>query len=100
MNPAELKDFLEEKTLQYNCIDFIREDPVSIPHAFVKKQDIEISGFFAATLAWGIRKTIISKCKELFELMDGQPYDFMVNHSGREAAPLVHFKQRTFNSID
>jgi len=55
MTQNELYEYLETKTRQYNCVDFIAEDPVSIPHLFTKKQDIEISGFFAATLAWGIR---------------------------------------------
>jgi uncharacterized protein (TIGR02757 family) len=98
--PDALFSFLEQKTEQYNCIDFIGEDPVSIPHLFAKKQDIEIAGFFAAMLAWGIRKTIISKCKELFELMDGAPHDFMVNHTARDTLKLLHFKHRTFNSTD
>ena len=100
LTPLDLRQFLEEKTDQYNRIDFIENDPVSIPHSFSKKQDIEIAGFFAAMLAWGIRKTIINKCKELFELMDRQPHDFMVNHSAREARMILHFKHRTFNSVD
>jgi len=96
----DLHQFLEEKTDQYNRSDFIENDPISIPHLFEKKQDIEISGFFAATLAWGIRKTIINKCKELFELMDWQPHDFMLHYTAREAKKLVNFKHRTFNSTD
>ncbi len=100
MTNIELFRFLEDKTRQYNSITFIKEDPVSIPHKFSKKPDLEISGFFAAMLAWGIRKTIINKCNELFSLMDWAPHDFMVNHSPREAAKLVNFKHRTFNSTD
>jgi uncharacterized protein (TIGR02757 family) len=91
---------LEEKTVQYNCVHFIAEDPVSIPHMFTKNPDIEISGFFAAMLAWGIRKTIINKCRALFELMDWQPHDFILNHSARDAQKLLHFKHRTFNGTD
>jgi len=100
MTQSELFQFLEDKTKQYNCIDFIAEDPISIPHNYSNKQDIEITGFFAAVLAWGIRKTIINKCKELFELMDNEPHDFIINHSAIEARNLLHFKHRTFNSTD
>jgi uncharacterized protein (TIGR02757 family) len=100
MTDTALFNFLEEKTTQYNTGDFIKEDPILIPHLFTKKQDIEISGFFAAILAWGIRKTIISKCRELFGLMDWQPHDFMMNHSSRDVVKLLNFKHRTFNSID
>src|SRR5476649_634879 len=75
-----IKDFLNTKVSQYNRPDFIKNDPVCIPHLFTKQQDIEIMGFWAATLAWGQRVTIINKCKELIKLMDGAPYDFIMNH--------------------
>ncbi|MHB8205885.1 TIGR02757 family protein [Mucilaginibacter sp.] len=95
-----LKLFLDSKVAQYNQPDFIKNDPVSIPHLFTKKQDIEIMGFWAATLAWGQRVTIINKCKELIELMDGAPYDFIINHQDTDLKKLLHFKHRTFNDID
>jgi len=43
-----LKEQLEEKVNLYNQPHFIKDDPISIPHLFSKKQDIEIAGFFAA----------------------------------------------------
>ena len=95
-----LKAFLDSKVLQYNQPGFIKNDPVSIPHLFNKKQDIEIMGFWAATLAWGQRVTIINKCKELISLMDGAPYDFIINHEEPDLKKLLHFKHRTFNDID
>lgn len=95
-----LKAFLDSKVAQYNRPDFIKNDPVSIPHLFTKKQDIEIMGFWAATLAWGQRITIINKCKELISLMDGAPYDFIINHEEPDLKKLLHFKHRTFNDID
>ncbi|MFI5159780.1 MAG: TIGR02757 family protein [Sphingobacteriales bacterium] len=95
-----LKAFLDAKVAQYNRPEFIKNDPVSIPHLFSKKQDIEIMGFWAATLAWGQRITIINKCKELITLMDGAPYDFIINHEEPDLKKLLHFKHRTFNDID
>ena len=95
-----LKTFLDSKVAQYNRPDFIKNDPLSIPHLFSKKQDIEIMGFWAATLAWGQRVTIINKCKELITLMDGAPYDFVINHEEPDLKKLLHFKHRTFNDID
>lgn len=96
----ELKYFLDSKVAQYNRPDFIANDPVCIPHLFSKKQDIEIMGFWAATLAWGQRVTIINKCRELITLMDGAPYDFIINHQEPDLKKLLHFKHRTFNDID
>jgi uncharacterized protein (TIGR02757 family) len=95
-----LQAFLDAKVAQYNQPGFIENDPISIPHLFAKKQDIEIMGFWAATLAWGQRVTIIKKCKELITLMDGAPYDFIINHEEPDLKKLLSFKHRTFNDID
>lgn len=96
----ELKDFLDFKFDQYNRPGFIENDPICIPHLFAKKQDIEIMGFWAAILAWGQRKTIINKCKELIELMDDVPYDFILNHQETDLKRFENFKHRTFNDTD
>ncbi|MEZ2338626.1 TIGR02757 family protein [Mucilaginibacter sp. RCC_168] len=95
-----VKAFLDAKVAQYNQPGFIENDPISIPHMFSRKQDIEIMGFWAATLSWGQRVTIIKKCKELITLMDGAPYDFIINHEEVDLKKLLSFKHRTFNDID
>lgn len=95
-----LEHFLNRKVEQYNTIDFIAADPISIPHNFSKKQDIEIAGFFAALFAWGNRTIIINKCKELLRRMDNAPFDFVINHSSADLKNLLEFKHRTFNATD
>jgi uncharacterized protein (TIGR02757 family) len=95
-----LKAFLEEKVEYYNRPSFIESDPVSIPHLFSNKQDIEISGFFAAVFAWGQRKTIINKSRELLGMMDNAPYDFILNHSEKDLKAIENFRHRTFNATD
>lgn len=99
-SPDDLRVFLDQKVFQYNQKGFIAHDPICIPHLFSKKQDIEIMGFWAAVLAWGQRKTIINKCKELIELMDGSPYDFICHHEDSDLKRLLGFKHRTFNATD
>jgi uncharacterized protein (TIGR02757 family) len=96
----DLKFFLDKKVIEFNNPSFIKEDPVCIPHLFSKKQDIEIAGFFAAVFAWGLRKTIINKCKLLLQLMENAPHDFCVNHSDNDLKRLVGFCHRTFNDTD
>lgn len=96
----QLKDFLDLKYEEYNQPGFITHDPVSIPHAYSKKQDIEITGFWAAVLAWGQRVTIINKCKELFALMDHAPHDFILHHQETDLKAFEQFKHRTFNTTD
>src|ERR1044071_6103631 len=97
---GELKSFLDKKVDQYNQPFFIEDDPVSIPHLFSKKQDIEIAGFFAAVFAWGQRPTIIKKSKQLIQLMDDAPYEFIKSHYEKDLKRLLHFKHRTFNTTD
>jgi uncharacterized protein (TIGR02757 family) len=94
------KDLLNQKVEQYNTVDFITNDPISIPYLFSKKQDIEISGFFAAILAWGQRATIIAKSKELMARMDNSPHAFVLNCQDSDLKNLLTFKHRTFNATD
>ncbi len=100
MSDLNIKEFLDAKVQQYNQPAFIAADPISIPHQFTLKQDIEIMGFFAAILAWGQRKTIINKCRELISRMDNAPYDFILHHQEEDLKNLLGFKHRTFNDTD
>lgn len=97
---AQIKSFLDQKVEEFNKPGFIEKDPVCIPHKFSKKQDIEIAGFFAATLGWGQRVTIINKCTELLELMDNSPHDFITSHRDSDLKRFLSFKHRTFNATD
>jgi uncharacterized protein (TIGR02757 family) len=96
---TDLKLFLDEKVELYNNPSFINDDPISIPHQFSLKEDIEIIGFIVATIAWGKRQMIIKNSRLLVEIMGGQPYDFILNASNSDLKDL-HFVHRTFNSID
>ena len=97
---SELKSFLDEKVMQYNNPKFISSDPIQIPHQFNKKEDIEISGFLTATIAWGNRKSIITNAKRMMQLMDQAPYDFVMNHQDTDLKNLMSFVHRTFNGED
>lgn len=99
-NSEDLKAFLDDKVARYNRPDFISNDPICIPRRYTKKQDIEITAFFASVLAWGQRKTIINKCNELFARMDGVPYNFVLQHQTTDLKRLLGFKHRTFNDTD
>jgi uncharacterized protein (TIGR02757 family) len=96
----KLKVFLDAKVRLYNQASFIEKDPVCIPHSFSKMQDIEISGLFAAVLAWGNRTTIINNCSKLMKWMDNQPHDFIRHHKDTDLKGFIHFAHRTFNATD
>ncbi len=100
MTTSELKEFLDAKVLQYNRPTFLETDPISIPHRFQAKADIEISAFLTATIAWGNRKSIISNANRMMELLDNAPHDFVINHEEKDLDNLKGFVHRTFNGED
>jgi uncharacterized protein (TIGR02757 family) len=100
MNTKELKEFLDEKVELYNHPNFIDSDPIQIPHLYTLKEDIEIAGFLAATIAWGNRKMIINNAKKMMDLMGNSPYDFVMSHNGNDLQRLETFVHRTFNGQD
>lgn len=100
MDKSELKEFLDEKVALYNNQDFIESDPVQIPHLYTIKEDIEIAGFLAATIAWGNRKMIINNATKMMNLMGNSPYDFVLSHTENQLETLDDFVHRTFNGQD
>ena len=92
----ELKNLLDERAERYNNPDFIQTDPIQLPKRFSRKEDIEIIAFLVATIAWGNRKSIITSGERILEIMNNQPYDFIMNYTER---PL-NFVHRTFNGTD
>jgi len=100
MTKAELKEFLDAKVLEYNHPKFLEDDPLQIPHKFTQKEDIEISAFLTATIAWGNRKSIINNATRLMELMGNTPHDFVMSHTQGDLELLSPFVHRTFNGID
>ena len=100
MLDSELKDFLDSKVEAYNNPKFIESDPIQIPHQFSLKEDIEISGFLTATIAWGNRKMIINNAQKLINFMGNSPYDFVLNHNIVQLEKLENFVHRTFNGQD
>ena len=100
MTKEALKIFLDEKVIQYNRPTFLDTDPIQIPHSFSLKEDIEISAFLTATIAWGNRKSIIANAKKMMALLDNSPYDFILNHKKDDLSRFDEFVHRTFNGED
>lgn len=100
MKFLELKEFLDAKVIQYNRPQFLDSDPIQIPHQFNKKEDVEISAFLTATIAWGNRKSIIKNANSMMQLLDQAPYDFVLNHTDNDLNRFTGFVHRTFNSED
>tara|TARA_B110000037_G_scaffold188288_1_gene219519 strand:+ start:44353 stop:45108 length:756 start_codon:yes stop_codon:yes gene_type:complete len=99
LNQQELKEYLDFKSEEFNNVAFIIDDPISIPHLFSKKEDIESIGLIMATISWGQRKTIIKNGHQLVDLMGHSPFDFIMNASSKDLDSF-HFVHRTFNTDD
>ena len=99
-NFESISDYLDSKVIEFNSRSFILNDPISIPHQFSKKEDIEIAGFLAATISWGQRKTIVKNANKLVLLMDNAPHDFILNFASNDLKSFNKFTHRTFNGTD
>lgn len=100
MTREDVKEFLLEKAEQYEVPDFLPSDPLSIPHRFKDAHDVEVSAFFAATLAWGNRASILKSLDELMNRMDHAPGDFVMNHEEVDLKVMDGFVHRTFQAED
>jgi len=102
MNPAivPIKELLDHKVVLYNNASFIQGDPISIPHQFQKKEDIEIAGFLTAMISWGQRRTIVENASRLMHLMDFDPFEFILGFEEQDLLRIAPFRHRTFNATD
>ncbi|MCR5453709.1 MAG: DUF2400 domain-containing protein, partial [Bacteroidales bacterium] len=97
---SDLQELLDAKYRQYNTPKFIESDPIQIPHSFSRREDIEIAGFLASTIAWGNRKMIINNAKRMMQIMRDEPYDFVMNFDPDRAADIPNVVHRTFQHAD
>lgn len=96
----EIPQWMDRMVERYNVPDFVENDPISVPASFTDPRDQEIAGFFTAVMAWGLRKTIIRKARELMDRMDRAPYDFITQSRDEDLKVLMDFKHRTFQPTD
>ena len=90
MTASELTEFLLAKANQFENLSFIKDDPISIPHQFKQKEDIEIIGLLVATIAWGNRKSIIKS---------GNKYLFAVPYTPRSNLPIEAYFNQIKNTL-
>lgn len=100
MELSEITKFLDEKVSLYETSSFIDSDPISIPHQFKDRGDIEVAGYLTATISWGKRSMILKSANKLMEMLDHSPYQFVINASDSEINMLDKFYYRTFQGVD
>ena len=71
------KQELDKLVKQYETVEFIKDDPIQIPHRFKTEEDITISAFITSCFAYGNRKVFIEKLNELFNKIDNKPSEYV-----------------------
>lgn len=100
LSREDLRDLLETLHDKYNRPEFIENDPISVPHLFSSRDDREVAGLLASTIAWGNRKAIVKSARRMMLYMDYAPSDFVRNASDGELSKLESYVHRTFNGRD
>jgi uncharacterized protein (TIGR02757 family) len=100
VHKQEVYELLEEYYDYFNQKAFLTDDPIQVPHQYSKPEDIEISGFIAATLAWGQRPVIIRNANIILESMPDGPHEFLLTADDFQIESFDFFKHRTFNGTD
>ena len=97
----ELKSYLDSIVSQFEQIEFINQDPISVPHSFDNPEDQELIGLYSALLAWGQRKTLLRNLETLCEIMDFRPRQFIYDFQHeRDCGKFSSFVHRTFQPLD
>jgi uncharacterized protein (TIGR02757 family) len=96
----DIKEYLDEAVDLYNRKAYLDHDPLAIPHTFSKKEDQEISAYFAATIAWGNRVSIVKDAWRIMDIMDRAPYEFVMNASKSDFPKDIKSLHRTFMMED
>ena len=100
LTQEDLFQLLEARYREYNHPEFIESDPISVPHCFKNKEDIEIAGFLTAILSWGNRTSIISDSNRLMKLMESAPTEYLLQTKKITPDIFSSFYHRTFNGED
>ena len=86
---------------QFESLEFVAVDPISVPLGFDDPRDQEVIGLYAALLAWGRRETILKNMASLCEMMAYRPFRFVSGfRPERDSEALAGFGHRTFRTDD
>ena len=100
MISEQLKKFLDQQVKHFNQIKFIEDDPISIPHQYSRKEDIEIAGFLAATISWGNRRSILNDANKMMKHFGISPFDFVMSAKKQQLEKIEGCIHRTFHAED
>lgn len=92
---SDIRELLDAEATRINRPEFIANDPVQFPRRFSKLQDIEIAAFLSAIIAWGRRTMICRDCEKMLNLMDNEPYAYVMDRGYEDLDSSLNI-HRTF----
>ena len=95
----DLKDWLDHWVDKYENPDFIANDPICIPHRYLRSVDREFVGFMTATISWGRRASILDSSNKMFSYFGDHPVDDLVDLSDNDIKD-INWSHRTLMNID
>ncbi len=95
MIDKDIVELLNSEAQRINNVNFIDADPVQFPRRFEKLQDIEITALLASGIAWGNRTMICRNCNRMLDLMDNQPFNYVMDQGYEDLNPDMNL-HRTF----
>lgn len=91
----DIAELLISEAERINNPAFIAEDPVQFPRRFSQLQDIELTAFLSAIIAWGRRSMICRDAEKMLSLMDHSPYAYVMDEGYLDLDPRLNI-HRTF----
>lgn len=99
MIDKDIVELLESESRRINNPDFIADDPVQFPRRFDDLRDIEITAFLSAIIAWGRRAMICRDAQKMLDLMQGEPYWYVMERGYEDLDESMNI-HRTFFARD
>lgn len=94
----DIKELLDYEAARINNPDFILRDPVQFPRRFERLEDIEIAAFLSAMIAWGNRKMICRDIEKMLNLMDNEPFAYVMDKGYEDLDPKLNIHRTFFAS--
>ncbi len=87
-----LRDMLDRVYERYNRREFIGSDPLQFVYQYADRRDREIVAFLSSALAYGRVQQIERSLTQLFDRMDGSPYEFMTHFDDRRTGQAAELQ--------
>ena len=94
------KEILDSLYRKYNTRDFVLNDPIQYLYEYNNKQDQEIVGFIASSLAFGHRTQIIPFIKKVLFHLGKSPYESLLQFKIFDINSLESLVYRYIQGVD